>query len=154
MELITRKQSKRRNVHRNSGEQRLFNDTTMEMQMQRKFKSSELKDTRIRYFSDNASEKEKAQKQCSLTFNNNIEENMDREINKEPGESLATAIPVKNVPSEYYHLFKTYGSPVNDWKLLKQSVLVRNNKSYDRLEIKLAGGRHKVIYFDITIFAF
>lgn len=92
---------------------------------------------------------------CKCKSNGDRKQIILREImkkNKNSGESIESAIPVKNVPAEYYHLFKTFGSPIEDWKLLRQSFMFKNKRSYDRIDIKLNSGSKKTVYFDITGF--
>ncbi len=81
------------------------------------------------------------------------------ELHNEPGhgESFETAIRIQEVPShhagvraEYDYLEQRFGVRGEAWTLRMQSVINYNERTYDRLEISLANGDRKKIYFDVT----
>ena len=76
-----------------------------------------------------------------------------------PGDTPETAVIIAGAPNsrigidaEYYFLEKIFGQPDVDWKLKRQSVLHKNGKDYDRMEIELKDGSKKDVFFDITEF--
>ncbi len=76
-----------------------------------------------------------------------------------PGDTPETAVVISGAPNsqvgidaEYYYLMKKFGQPNADWKLKRQSVLHKNGKVYDRMEIELKDGSKKTIFFEITEF--
>jgi hypothetical protein len=76
-----------------------------------------------------------------------------------PGDTPETAVVISGAPNsrvgidaEYYYLMKKFGQPNVDWKLKRQSVLHKNGRHYDRMEIELKDGSKKTIFFDITEF--
>jgi hypothetical protein len=55
------------------------------------------------------------------------------------------------VASEYTCLEAVYGPRQSgSWKLLSQSLLNDGGKSYDLMELQLASGKTKKVFFDIT----
>jgi hypothetical protein len=76
-----------------------------------------------------------------------------------PGDSLETAVAISGAPNsgagiaaEYYYLEEKFGRPNADWKLHRQSVLHKNGRHYDRMDIELKNGSKKTVFFDITEF--
>jgi hypothetical protein len=74
------------------------------------------------------------------------------------GESFEEAITIharssaEGVPKEYAWLELRFGRRGKDWKLISQSLCLREERSYDVLHIRLADGSEKKFYFDITEF--
>lgn len=54
------------------------------------------------------------------------------------------------VPAQYYYLVENFGKPDQDWKLEEQSLLNQSDRQYNRMDLELADGSRKVVYFDIT----
>ena len=80
-------------------------------------------------------------------------------FSKNSGESMEDAIIIMGakgekdgIDSEYKYLESKYGLKEIDWELELQSLLSEKGKSYDKMDIKLADGTKKTIYFDITNF--
>jgi hypothetical protein len=76
-----------------------------------------------------------------------------------PGDSFKTAIIIQGaknsltgVEAEYRYLEQKFGQRNRDWKLIKQSLIHHGGKHYDLMEIQLADGAKKQLYFDITEF--
>lgn len=76
-----------------------------------------------------------------------------------PGDSLQTAVVIKGAPdhmagvaAEYQYLENTFGRPQADWRLLKQSLIRRQGRAYDLMQIELSNGARKEIYFDLSDF--
>jgi hypothetical protein len=76
-----------------------------------------------------------------------------------PGDTLETAVIILGAPSsrvgidaEYVFLEKKFGRANVDWKLKRQSVLHKDGRHYDRMDIELKNGSKKTIFFDITEF--
>ena len=76
-----------------------------------------------------------------------------------PGDTLETAIVIKGaadhmagVAAEYHYLEKTFGRRQVDWRILRQSLVRREGKAYDLMQIELANGTRKDIYFDLSDF--
>lgn len=53
---------------------------------------------------------------------------------------------------EYSYIEDLYGKPNEDWTVKLQSLIHKNEKSYDKIEIELKNGYKNIIYFDITRF--
>lgn len=74
------------------------------------------------------------------------------------GESIETAIIIEadstaqGIPMEYAWLEEHFGERGRDWEFLMQALLQHEERSYDRLDIRLADGTDKSVYFDITSF--
>ncbi|MFW9772412.1 MAG: hypothetical protein ACFFEO_09625 [Candidatus Thorarchaeota archaeon] len=70
------------------------------------------------------------------------------------GTSYENAIVITNcshfegVDQEYIELRRRFGN----YKLIKQSLIEKDEKNYDLLEIQLENGIRKLVYFDITEF--
>ncbi len=56
------------------------------------------------------------------------------------------------VAIEYMYIESIYGKRESDWKLIMQSLIRKDNKSFDCIQIKLKSGEEKRIYFDISDF--
>lgn len=76
-----------------------------------------------------------------------------------PGDSLKNAIVIKGaatstagIAAEYRYLEEKWGRRNVDWRLLRQSLLRKDGRSYDFMQIKLQDGSQKEVYFDITDF--
>ena len=76
-----------------------------------------------------------------------------------PGDTPETAVLISGAPNsiagtaaEYAYLRKKFGRENVDWNLFRQSVLERNGKFYDRLDLDLKDGRRKTVFFDISEF--
>ena len=54
------------------------------------------------------------------------------------------------VDAEYVYLREKYGERGSDWTLIQQSLLGLEDRQIDKMEIKLASGEMKTIYFNIT----
>jgi hypothetical protein len=74
------------------------------------------------------------------------------------GESFEEAIIIHamssadGVPKEYEWVERRFGRRGRDWELRYQAVMEHQERWYDLLAIRLAGGSEKDIYFDITSF--
>ncbi|NVM01034.1 MAG: hypothetical protein HWN67_01745 [Candidatus Helarchaeota archaeon] len=75
------------------------------------------------------------------------------------GESMETAIIIKNAPNhfegvnaEYIYISRKFGVKGKDWKLKQQSLLPKNEKHFDKMEIILSDGTEITIFFDISEF--
>ncbi|MHA1379231.1 MAG: hypothetical protein ACTSRG_12685 [Candidatus Helarchaeota archaeon] len=75
------------------------------------------------------------------------------------GESIETAIIIKNAPnhfegvnSEYVYLSNKFGGKGKNWNLERQALLEIEGKYYDKMEIFLSEGTKKTIFFDISDF--
>lgn len=74
------------------------------------------------------------------------------------GSSIGQAIIIKyigdyskSIAQEYEYLSGKFGVQGKDWKLIKQSLLHENGRSYDKMDIQLMPlGEEKTLYFDIT----
>jgi hypothetical protein len=76
-----------------------------------------------------------------------------------PGDTTATAVVITGAPNtrvgidaEYYFLGKKFGQRNVDWKLKRQSVLQKEGKVYDRMDLELKDGSKKAVFFDISEF--
>lgn len=76
-----------------------------------------------------------------------------------PGDSPATAIRIEGAPShqagiaaEYEYLEAHFGPPMLAWRLQKQSLERHEGRPYDRLDIVLADGSARCLYFDLSDF--
>jgi hypothetical protein len=74
------------------------------------------------------------------------------------GTSIETAIVINTansflgIPAEFKYIVKKHGQRDINWTVHLQSVLKKDGRSYDRLDIELIGGELKSYYFDITQF--
>lgn len=75
------------------------------------------------------------------------------------GASLADAVEIHGVANhfagvdaEYRYLSDQFGERGKDWDLLGQVLLEEHGKHYDQMEIVLADGTRKTIYFDLSAF--
>lgn len=76
-----------------------------------------------------------------------------------PGDTPATAVVIlgasdslAGIAAEYSYLEKKFGRQNVDWTLYRQSVLQKEDKIFDQMEIKLKDARKRTIFFDITEF--
>jgi hypothetical protein len=56
------------------------------------------------------------------------------------------------VNAEYRYLKQRLGIRGVEWELEQQSVLPTGDRAYDKMEISLADGSARVVFFDITEF--
>lgn len=75
------------------------------------------------------------------------------------GETMEEAIMIldteshrEGVASEYRYLEEKFGKRGEDWELEKQSLLMKDDKYYDKMDLIFSNGTRKTIYFDITSF--
>ena len=68
------------------------------------------------------------------------------------GLSVEDAIPVNSVCEEYVYLDAKYGKRGKGWRLVGQYLIGTDDKPCDKLEIRLASGEVKELYFDISAF--
>ncbi|RLC39358.1 MAG: hypothetical protein DRH51_07260 [Candidatus Coatesbacteria bacterium] len=75
------------------------------------------------------------------------------------GDSIENAIVIKGasgslegVSAEYDYLSKKFGECDKDWHLEKQSLIIEEDRFYDRMDIVLTDGSKKSIFFDISDF--
>lgn len=72
------------------------------------------------------------------------------------GSSTMTAVIVEasnileGTDAEYAHIGGVCGLQGRDWSLLRQSTFHSKGRTYDQIEVRLADGRQKTFYFDIT----
>ncbi len=59
---------------------------------------------------------------------------------------------MEGIAAEYRYLARSYGEQGKDWRLVRQSLIERDGRFYDALEIELAGGERKTVFFEITSF--
>ena len=76
-----------------------------------------------------------------------------------PGDTPETAVVIigaansmAGVAAEYHYLERQFGRRQVDWRLKRQSVRRFQGKIYDAMEIELADGSRKTIFFDISEF--
>ena len=69
-------------------------------------------------------------------------------------EAIVIAAPDEwtGVDREYACLSARYGQRGTGWDLQRQSLLMHEGKKYDRMDITLADGTERTVYFDITAF--
>lgn len=103
---------------------------------------------------------------CILVGNVNssygqVQKNSNKDIYFQGGTGNSITAPViikgaKNhldgIAAEYIYLNSHFKTPDVDWKLIKQNTLRYRDKFIDLIEIELADGTKKNIYFDITNF--
>jgi hypothetical protein len=75
------------------------------------------------------------------------------------GETIEKAIVIRGaanhvagVQAEYQWLEGAFGRRGRDWKLQKQSLLESGGRRYDQMDIELADGTRRTVFFDITEF--
>ena len=75
------------------------------------------------------------------------------------GETIEEAIIIleaeshrEGVALEYRYLREKFGKREEDWELEKQSLLRKDDKYYDKMDLIFSDGTRKTIYFDITSF--
>lgn len=74
------------------------------------------------------------------------------------GDSLETAIVINvrttktGVEAEYAYIVNLYGEKNKAWHFVSQSLQNLEDKHYDVIQIMLANGGRKIIYFDISGF--
>jgi len=99
----------------------------------------------------------------SYSGNYNFDPNPDLskiEISANEGNTIENAIIIKNakntnegVAAEYAYVTQLYGSRGLDWNLVYQEGLTVENRTYDKLVIRIeSSGEEKSIFFDITSF--
>ena len=64
------------------------------------------------------------------------------------GSSIEKAVIAKNVSSEYEWIAKNYPNS----QVLRQALISKGKKHYDKLTVKLADGSERDFYFDINSF--
>ncbi len=76
---------------------------------------------------------------------------------KGSGESVEDPIFISGVSghfeaidAEYEYLRQELGERGKDWTLIQQSLLGLEGRQVDQMDIRLASGEEKTIYFDIT----
>lgn len=73
-------------------------------------------------------------------------------MNKEQQNKIENAFKVKSVNEEYTILMAAYGIRGEHWTLVKQSLIEKDSKFYDKLIVKLQSGEIEEVYFDINSF--
>lgn len=74
------------------------------------------------------------------------------------GDSMEDAVVIRapdtwsGIEQEYEHVAARFGPRGVGWNLRGQSLLQANGRAYDRLDITLADGAERSLYFDITAF--
>ena len=56
------------------------------------------------------------------------------------------------IAAEYSYLKKKFGQENVDWMLTRQSVLQKDGKVFDRMDLDLKDGSKKTVFFDIGEF--
>lgn len=73
-------------------------------------------------------------------------------LKEKTGNLINNAIKIESVPAEYEYLSKKFGEINKDWELESQTLVERDKKYCDKMDIILFSGTRKTIYFDITDF--
>jgi hypothetical protein len=75
------------------------------------------------------------------------------------GDSLETAVVIhgasnsgEGIKAENQYLSEKFGQRGLDWDKKGQSLIGKEDKQYDKLDIELKDGTNKTVYFDITEF--
>ncbi len=74
------------------------------------------------------------------------------------GDSLETAVvimadnSIQGIEQEYRWVQGRFGQQGYAWNLIRQALLEHDGHMFDRLDIRLADGSERAIYFDITHF--
>jgi hypothetical protein len=75
------------------------------------------------------------------------------------GDSLETAVVIhgasnsgEGIKAENQYLSEKFGQHGLDWDKKGQSLIGKEDKQYDKLDIELKDGTNKTVYFDITEF--
>ena len=78
---------------------------------------------------------------------------------EDTGDSVERAIVIlgasneaEGIAAEYEFLRRRFGEPGADWQMKRQSLISLGDKHYDQMEIEMADGSEKTIYFDVTSF--
>ncbi len=58
----------------------------------------------------------------------------------------------EGVLAEYRYLETKFGKLEKDWELDMQSFIKKDNKCYDKMDLRFPDGTRKTIFFDITSF--
>lgn len=73
------------------------------------------------------------------------------------GESLEDAVVILDARNEIETTFAVHdflerrlGKLAEDWDLEEETVIEKDNRYYDKMDVLLADGSRKTIYFDIT----
>jgi len=74
------------------------------------------------------------------------------------GETIEEAVIIKAVSSreglemEYEYLSQKFGQRGKEWKLKRQSLIKKDDKKFDKMDLEFPNGANKTVYFDITSF--
>jgi len=75
------------------------------------------------------------------------------------GDSVKTAISIsgartgpEGVRAEYLHIAEKLGERGKDWELDMQRLIRKEDRRYDRIDVKLADGTKTLFHFEITEF--
>lgn len=87
------------------------------------------------------------------------ETNLGRTMVMSIGDSLETAVVIHGasnsgdgIKAENQYLSEKFGQRGLDWEKKGQSLIGKEDKQYDKLDIELRDGTNKTVYFDITEF--
>lgn len=76
-----------------------------------------------------------------------------------PGDTAASAVIISGasdamagISAEYDYLSEKFGRKNVDWRLKHQTIRQVQGKVYDRMELELADGSNKTVFFDISEF--
>ena len=72
---------------------------------------------------------------------------------------METAVVIRGAPThdigvnaEYNYLAQQFGNRGVDWELSLQSLVPNADRKFDKMELVLCNGDHRVVFFDITEF--
>jgi hypothetical protein len=89
----------------------------------------------------------------------NLKEGKTMANNDNIGDSLETAVVIhrasnseEGIKAENQYLSEKFGQRGFDWNKKGQSLIGKEDKHYDKLDIELKDGTNKTVYFDITEF--
>lgn len=74
------------------------------------------------------------------------------------GDSVEEAVVINapnseiGIPLVYDYLARRFGMQGRDWHFRKQSLLQEKGRCYDRLDVTLADGAERSVFFDISAF--
>lgn len=75
------------------------------------------------------------------------------------GDSLETAVVIhgasnsgEGIKAENQYLSEKFGQRGLDWEKKEQSLIGKEDRHYDKLDIELKDGTNKTVYFDVTEF--
>ena len=75
------------------------------------------------------------------------------------GDSLETAVVIheasnsgEGIKAENRYLSEKFGQRGLDWEKKEQSLIGKEDRRYDKLDIELKDGTNKTVYFDVTEF--